>query len=154
MSDQLSDLYRDIIMEHYRFPRGHHHVDHPDISNQGKNPVCGDEIEIKLKMDGEKVENISVNCVGCAISVASGSMLAEIIEGKTLPEIKEIAEIVKKLLKGENIDENLDLGDLEALRGIKKFPLRVKCALLSWTTLVDAINAGQYGKTSQTTSTE
>ncbi|PKK83153.1 MAG: SUF system NifU family Fe-S cluster assembly protein [candidate division Zixibacteria bacterium HGW-Zixibacteria-1] len=154
MSDQLSDLYRDIIMEHYRFPRGHHHVDNPDIANQGQNPVCGDEIEIKLKMAGEKVEDISVNCVGCAISVASGSMLAEIIEGKTLPEIKKIAEVVKKLLKGEDIDEKHDLGDLEALRGVKKFPLRVKCALLSWTTLVDAINAGQADKSIHITSTE
>ena len=154
MSDQLADLYRDIIMEHYRFPRGHNHVDHPDIANQGQNPVCGDEIEIKLKMAGDKVENISVNCVGCAISVASGSMLAEIIEGKTLPEIKKIADIVKKILKGEDLGDDVDLGDLEALRGVNKFPVRIKCALLSWTTLVDAIESKQVGRPVKASSTE
>jgi len=154
MSDQLSDLYRDIIMEHYRFPRGHDHVDNPDVANQGQNPVCGDEIEIKLKMDGDRVKKLSVNCVGCAISVASGSMLAEIIEGKSVDEVKKTAEIVKKLLKGEEIGEDVDLGDLEALRGVKKFPVRVKCALLSWTTLVNAIDARQTGKKTEVSSTE
>ena len=154
MSDQLADLYRDIIMEHYRYPRGHDHVDHPDIANQGQNPVCGDEIEIKLKMDGDRVKKLSVNCVGCAISVASGSMLAEIIEGKSLDEVKEIAGIVKRLLKGEEIGDDVDLGDLEALRGVKKFPVRVKCALLSWTTLIDAIDARQTGKIANVTTTE
>ena len=154
MSDQLADLYRDIIMEHYRFPRGQNHVDNPDIANQGQNPVCGDEIEIKLKMAGDKVENISVNCVGCAISVASGSMLAEIIEGKTLLEIKEIADIVKKILKGEDLGNDVDLGDLEALRGVKKFPVRIKCALLSWTTLVDAIESKQRDRTVNASTTE
>jgi len=154
MSDQLSDLYRDIIMEHYRFPRGHDHVDCPDVANQGQNPVCGDEIEIRLKMDGDRVKKLSVNCVGCAISVASGSMLAEIIEGKSVDEVKKIAEIVKKLLKGEEVGEDVDLGDLEALRGVKKFPVRVKCALLSWTTLVNAIDARQIGKKTKVSSTE
>jgi len=154
MSDQLSDLYRDIIMEHYRFPRGHRLIEHPDIANQGQNPVCGDEIEIKVKMDGDIVEKLSVNCVGCAISVASGSMLAEIIEGKTISEVKQIAEVVKKILKGDEIDDDTDLGDLEALKGVKKFPVRIKCALLSWTTLVNAIEASETGKKTEVTSTE
>lgn len=154
MSDRLVDLYRDILMEHYRFPRGKDRVDNPDITNEGYNPVCGDEIEIKLKMDGEKVGNISVNCAGCAVSVASGSMLAEMIEGKTLPEVKKLAEIVKALLKGEQIPDDIDLGDLETLRGIRKFPVRIKCALLSWTTLVDAIEARENGGVVRTSTTE
>jgi nitrogen fixation NifU-like protein len=141
MSDELKDMYRDIIMEHYRYPRGHKEILDPDIINEGQNPVCGDEIEVKVKMDGERVGGVSVDCVGCAISVASGSMLAEVVEGKTIEEIKKISAVVKSLLKGEQINENIKLGDLEALRGVRKFPVRVKCALLAWTILVDAIQA-------------
>nr|MBN2276164.1 SUF system NifU family Fe-S cluster assembly protein [candidate division Zixibacteria bacterium] len=155
MSENLADLYRDILMEHYRYPRGHNLVRHPDYINQGHNPVCGDEIEIKVKMDGDKVKHVYVNCVGCAISVASGSMLAEIIEGKTIPEVKHIAAIIKAMLKGEEYDPgDLDLGDLEALRGVKKFPVRIKCALLSWTTLIDALEAGEIGHPAMPSSIE
>jgi nitrogen fixation NifU-like protein len=154
MSDKLGDLYRDIIMEHYRYPRGHQHLDKPDIKNQGFNPACGDEIDIELEMDGDRVKDISVDCVGCAISVASGSMLAEVIEGKTIPEVKKIARVIKAMLKGEEINEDIDLGDLEALEGVKKFPVRIKCALLSWTTLIDAIEAHEHGQASKVSATE
>lgn len=154
MEDQLADLYRDILMEHYRYPRGKRDLPEADIKNEGQNPVCGDEIEIKVKLDNGKVSDVSVNCMGCAISVASGSMLAELIDGKTLSEIKEIADYVKAMLKGEEIKGEFDLGDLEALRGVKKFPVRVKCALLSWTTLVDAIKAREKGEVAKTTITE
>lgn len=147
MAEQLDEMYRDIIMEHYRFPRGHEKILNPDIKNEGHNPVCGDDIEIKLKMEKDKIETVSVDCAGCAISTASGSMLAEICEGKTLDEVKKIAEIVKALLKGEEFDKNIDIGDIEALQGVKKFPVRVKCALLSWTTLVDAIDAKEAKET-------
>ncbi|MFH2036149.1 MAG: Fe-S cluster assembly sulfur transfer protein SufU [Candidatus Zixiibacteriota bacterium] len=139
MSEQIDEMYRDIIMEHYRFPRGHKDISDFDIINEGQNPTCGDEIELKLKMNKDKISGISIDCAGCAISTASGSMLAEVVEGKTLEEAKRIAKIVKALLKGEKIEENMELGDLEALKGVKKFPVRIKCALLSWTTLIDAI---------------
>ncbi|MCK5125824.1 MAG: SUF system NifU family Fe-S cluster assembly protein [candidate division Zixibacteria bacterium] len=154
MAEQLDDMYRDIIMEHYRFPRGHSSIENPDIVNEGHNPVCGDEIEIKVKIEKDVIETVSVECAGCAISTASGSMLAEICEGKTIAEVKKIAEIVKALLKGVEYDDNIDIGDIEALQGVKNFPVRVKCALLSWTTLVDAINAKEIGKQSLRSSTE
>lgn len=151
MAEQLDQMYRDIIMEHYRYPRGDEKISNPDIKNEGHNPACGDEIEIQLKMDNDKIESVSVDCAGCAISTASGSMLAEICEGKTLDEVRKIAGIVKALLKGEEFDKNYDIGDIEALKGVKKFPVRVKCALLSWTTLVDAINAREAGEGKQLT---
>jgi len=154
MSDKLADLYRDILIEHYRYPRGHKDIIHPDLKNEGHNPTCGDDIEIKVKMDGDKVKDVSVDCVGCAISVASGSMLAEMIEGKSIEEVKRIAGVVKAMLKGEDYDESIDLGDLEALRGVKKFPVRIKCALLSWTTLVGAISAGETNTSQQASTTE
>ncbi|UCD18387.1 MAG: SUF system NifU family Fe-S cluster assembly protein [Candidatus Zixiibacteriota bacterium] len=154
MSEQLSDLYRDIIMEHYRFPRGKIPIAAPDITREGQNPACGDEIEIKVKMDGDKVRDISVDCIGCAISIASGSMLADMIRGKTLAEAKKIARIVKALLKGEEVNEDIELGDLDALRGVNKFPVRIKCAMLSWTTLVDAIEAEETGGINDVSTTE
>ncbi|MCK4655923.1 MAG: SUF system NifU family Fe-S cluster assembly protein [candidate division Zixibacteria bacterium] len=154
MTEQLDDMYRDIIMEHYRYPRGHKEISEPDLANQGHNPVCGDVTEIKLTLDGDRIEDISVNCVGCAISVASGSMLADMIEGKTISDVRKIAEVVRALIKGEEIDTDLDLGDLEALEGVRNFPVRIKCALLSWTTLVDAIEAREVGQTVEASTTE
>lgn len=154
MTEHLDDLYRDILMEHYRFPRGHKTLDHPDIVNEGQNPACGDEIEIALKIDDDRVHDISVSCAGCAVSVASGSMLAEIIKGKSLAEVKRIATVIKAMLKGEEIPADMELGDLEALKGVKKFPVRIKCALLSWTTLIDAIEARETGEMAHVSSTE
>jgi nitrogen fixation NifU-like protein len=154
MSDQLSELYRDILMEHYRYPRGKKELPRADLTNEGHNPTCGDEIEIKVNFDGDKVRDVSVNCVGCAISVASGSMLAEIIEGKSITEVKKIAKVVKALLKGEEITEKIDLGDLEALKGVNKFPVRIKCALLSWTTLINALEARETGQEIKVTTLE
>jgi nitrogen fixation NifU-like protein len=154
MSGKLDDMYRDIIMEHYRFPRGSKDIHHADLVNEGKNPACGDEIEIKVEMKDDKVENVLVHCAGCAISVASGSMLAEIVKGKSLSEIKKIAAVVRALLKGEEVETDMELGDLEALKGVKQFPVRIKCALLSWTTLVDAIEAREHGKNIEKSTTE
>jgi nitrogen fixation NifU-like protein len=154
MTEHLDDMYRDILMEHYRFPRGRNKLEHVHLHNEGQNPVCGDEIEIDLELDGEKIKNIYVSCMGCAISVASGSMLAEMIKGKSLDEVKKISEAIKKMLKGEGEAENVDLGDLESLKGVRKFPVRVKCALLSWTTLIDAIASRDAKKKAVTSTTE
>ncbi len=146
VSDRLDEMYRDVIMDHYRHPRGKRKLDKADIQNEGKNPVCGDEIELQLKLDGDKVEDIHIGCVGCAVSVSSGSMLAEIIKGKSIEEVKKIAETVKKILKGEEPSEDIDLGDLEALEGVRNFPVRIKCALLSWTTLIDALDQYEHDR--------
>jgi len=152
MTDRLDQLYRDVIMEHYKYPRGNKDINNADMTNQGQNPSCGDEIEVKVKLEGDRVKNVSVSCMGCAISVASGSMLAEVIEGKTLGEVKKIARVVKALLTGEPVPSDInihELGDIEVLEGVRKFPVRIKCALLSWTTLVDAIDSFEAGKTTE-----
>jgi len=154
MSENLDELYRDILMEHYRFPRGSKILDDPDIENEGKNPSCGDEIDIQLKITDNTVKSIGVHCAGCAISVASGSMLAELVEGKSLPEVKKIARAVKALLKNEKIEDDIDLGDLKALEGVKKFPVRIKCALLSWTTLIDALESHRSNAEAKISTTE
>jgi nitrogen fixation NifU-like protein len=156
MSEKLDEMYRDIIMDHYRYPRGKKRLDHADLENMGKNPACGDEIELSLKMDGDKVADIAIGCQGCAISIASGSMLSEIVKGRSVEEVKKIAAVVKALIKGEPLpkDHGLDLGDIEALQGVKNFPVRIKCALLAWTTLTDSLETYENKLPSHVTSTE
>jgi nitrogen fixation NifU-like protein len=154
MPEPLDDLYRDIIMDHYRYPRGRKKLEDADVRNEGQNPVCGDEIELSLKLNDDRVEDVSVECMGCAISVASGSMLVDAIKGKPLSEVKRIAMAVKAILKGESTRGDIDMGDLDALAGVKNFPVRIKCALLSWTTLVDGIEALEKGAETKVTSTE
>ena len=153
-NDNLDDLYRDIVMDHYKSPRGKKGIQNADIVNEGKNPVCGDEIEVSMKVNDGRVDDISVQCMGCAISIASGSMLAETIKGKSIDEVMKIARTVKAILKGEEPHDEIDLGDLEALEGVKKFPVRIKCALLSWSTMIEGLEAWENRKQVAVTTTE
>ena len=151
MNESLDEMYRDIILDHYRSPRGKKPLEKTDIASEGHNPSCGDEIDVELQVDHDRVKDVHVHCQGCAISVASGSMLAEIIKGKTLEQALEIAALVKKILKGEETDIPEDLGDLDALKGVRQFPVRIKCALLAWVTLMQGLtnyNAGRRGEKS------
>ena len=141
----LDSLYRDTVMDHYRSPRGQKPLDRIDLVREGQNPVCGDTIKLSVKLDGQDVSDISVKCNGCAISVASASMLAELLPGKSRDEVKRLAEGFKKMMHGDPPPEGLDIGDLDALEGVKNFPVRVKCALLAWMTLIDALHAADAG---------
>jgi nitrogen fixation NifU-like protein len=154
VSEPLDELYREIIMDHYHSPRGAKKLDNPDISNEGKNPSCGDEIEVALKVGDKTIDDVSVACKGCAISVASGSMLAEAIKGKSLEEVKKIASTVREMLKGNQVELGEEMGDLEVLHNVNKFPVRVKCALLSWTTLIDCLESLENEKKTKTSTME
>lgn len=151
MSEPLDDMYRDIIMDHFRSPRGKKPLEQADITSQGSNPACGDELEMQVEMSDGTIKKIHVDCRGCAISVASGSMLAEIIEGRPLDEARRIAELVRKMLKGEEVELPDDLGDIDALQGVRKFPVRIKCALLSWVTLIEGLNNFEKGQSKPST---
>ena len=110
MSSALDEMYRDIILDHYRSPRGKKPLSHTCISSDGKNPACGDEIAVEVDMRDGVLKDIHVNCKGCAISIASGSMLAETVKGKSFEEVEKLAEAVKQMLKGESneIPEEFD----------------------------------------------
>jgi nitrogen fixation NifU-like protein len=142
----LDALYRDVVLDHYRSPRGKKPLPGADVENQGMNPVCGDEVKVYLKMEGDRIRDASIVSRGCAISVASGSMLAELLTGKTRPEVERLAEAFRALMHDQPVPEGVELGDLEALEGVKKLPVRVKCALLAWTTLRDALLAWESGE--------
>jgi len=154
MSDQLDDMYREVIMDHFRAPRGKDPLKTIDIETGGHNPSCGDELELQLELDHDRIKDVHVGCKGCAISVASGSMLAEIVKGRPIEEVKRIAELVKRMLKGEEVELPDDLEDIDALKGVRQFPVRIKCALLSWATLMEGIKSYENGSTKGTASTE
>jgi nitrogen fixation protein NifU and related proteins len=145
MTASLDDMYREIILDHYRSPRGKKPIDKADITSCGHNPACGDEISMEVEMDHGILKNVHVDCHGCAISTASGSMLAETVKGKSFEDVKRISELVKRMLKGEAVEIPDDLGDLDALRGVRQFPVRVKCALLAWVTLVEGLKNYENG---------
>jgi nitrogen fixation NifU-like protein len=139
-------MYREIILDHYRAPRGKKPLEKTDFSSGGHNPSCGDEIEMDVEMDHGVLKDIHVNCRGCAISVASGSILAETVKGKSFEEAEKIAQAVRKILKGEEGNLEGEFEDIEALKGVRKFPVRVKCALLAWLTLIEGLRKHADGE--------
>ena len=138
---ELDDLYEAIILDHYRNPRNTDPVDTPDIDLEVNNPFCGDEFQIQMKVENDAVSAVGITGRGCAISQASASLLAELGEGKKSGEVRESVSAFRRLLQGVEIsaEERDVLGDIEALGGVRKFPVRIKCALLSWVGLDDAL---------------
>ena len=146
MEPQLDELYREVVLDHYKTPRGRCPIRRTDLYSHGHNPVCGDELELRMHVEGDRIEGVQLLGRGCSISTASGSMLAELLPGKSRAEAKEIAGCFRKMMHGETYPKDADLGELEALEGVKKFPVRIKCAMLAWTTLEDALKAQAQGK--------
>jgi nitrogen fixation NifU-like protein len=150
----LEDLYREIILDHYRSPRNRGELESPPASRvEGFNPLCGDEIVVYLDVQDGVVEDICIGGQGCSISQSSASMMSAAVKGRTLDEVaaltrsfKGMMSIHEQSLDGNGSEdpaadlEDVKLGDLEALRGVVKFPVRIKCATLSWNTLLQALD--------------
>lgn len=164
MSSGLEDLYREIILDHYRSPRNRGELPVPPaVRAEGFNPLCGDEIVLYVdvddpsKGDAATVTDLRVGGQGCSISQASASMMSAAVKGKTIAQIRDLTTAFKSMMSihesslgGDGEEEDpapepaevpqVDLGDLEALRGVVKFPVRIKCATLSWNTLAQGID--------------
>lgn len=143
---ELDELYREVILDHYRNPRHRGSLPAPTVSREGYNPLCGDEITLELVVDGGVVQNVGIQGGGCSISQSSASMMAEAIEGKRLEEVEALFEEFTAMMTGSDDVDADSLGDLEALSGVRKFPVRVKCATLAWHTLHEALKALGQGK--------
>ena len=142
----LEDLYREIILDHYRNPRNRGELPAPPAHKvEGFNPLCGDEIVVYLEVDDGVVTDVRIGGQGCSISQSSASMMSSAVKGKTVAEVRELTKAFKAMmsiheagLEGAEADaevpDDVKLGDLEALRGVVKFPVRIKCATLSWNT--------------------
>ena len=133
-------LYRDLILDHYKAPHGRKPLGREDVVTEGTNPICGDEVDVALELgpDG-RIAGVRVDGRGCAISVSSGSILHDVVVGLTPAEARARIDAVKATLHGGAAPKDVDLGDFAALEGVKQFPVRIKCALLAWTTLDQAI---------------
>jgi nitrogen fixation NifU-like protein len=167
----LEDLYREIILDHYRNPRNRGELPSPPAySETGFNPLCGDEITLYVQMDGDRLADVKLTGQGCSISQSSASMMSTAVKGRSLAEARATIRTFKSMmsiheqrldLPAENEDaDGLDavgdgadtpevaLGDLEALQGVVKFPVRIKCATLSWNTLAQALDHLEAGAAS------
>lgn len=156
----LEDLYREIILDHYRTPRNRGELETPPARRaEGFNPLCGDEIIVYLKVnDSGVIDDVAIGGQGCSISQSSASMMSVAIKGKTIEDARKLIVAFKGLMSIHETDiggdgseaalgieldgasEDMKLGDLEALRGVVKFPIRIKCATLSWNTLAQALD--------------
>jgi nitrogen fixation NifU-like protein len=141
----LEDLYREIILDHYRTPRNRGELETPPaVKAEGHNPLCGDEIQIYLDIADGVVNDIKVGGQGCSISQSSASMMSQAVKGKSIDEVRALVKRFKGMMSIDEIDDGIDtsnvkLGDLEALQGVVKFPVRIKCAVLAWNTLLEAM---------------
>jgi len=139
----LDDLYREIILDHYRSPRNRGELPPPAAHAVGHNPLCGDEIDVYLEVDDGVVNDIKVGGQGCSISQSSASMMSQAVKGKSVDDVTALVKKFKGLMSVEEVDDepaaDVPLGDLEALQGVVKFPVRIKCATLAWNTLTEAL---------------
>ena len=152
----LEDLYREIILDHYRNPRNRGELPVPPAHrSEGFNPLCGDEVQVYLDVDDGAVTDVRVSGQGCSISQSSASMMSQAVKGKSVEEARLLVRAFKAMMSIHEHDldgdgdedatelEDVKLGDLEALRGVVKFPVRIKCATLAWNTLTQGLDEAE-----------
>ncbi|MDF2923681.1 MAG: system NifU family Fe-S cluster assembly protein [Paenibacillaceae bacterium] len=140
---QLDDLYRRVIMDHYKNPRNRGNFTEDGVTIELHNPTCGDRISLQLKVENGIVRDSRFTGEGCSISMSSASMMTDAVKGKTLEEARVMAEQFSCLMKGEPAE--FEYEDIEALSGVKKFPARIKCATLAWNALRKGIEQTNQG---------
>jgi nitrogen fixation protein NifU and related proteins len=149
------ELYQDIILDHGRKPRNFHALAHPSHFAHGHNPLCGDRVTVYLAIDGDRIQDVSFEGRGCAISTASASLMTEVLKGKTLAEADELFTAFHAEVTGGDapaVEDKLqdDFDRLAPLEGVKAYPARVKCATLAWHAFEAALKSGAIGATVKT----
>ena len=140
----LDQLYRSVIMDHYKNPRNKGSLEEDSVTIDMNNPTCGDRIHLTLKVEDGIVKDAKFDGEGCSISMSSASMMTQIVKGKKIEEALELADIFSKMMLGEEFDvDKYDLGDVEALQGVAKFPARIKCATLAWKAMEKGVKEGE-----------
>ena len=139
--DELDDLYDDSILDHCRHPRNSARLDSPDATGRAVNPFCGDEVDLQIVLDNGRVSRIGAQAVGCSVNQATTSLLSEAVKGRDLAEVRARSALFRRMMGGGALSaaEIEEMGALRALAGVLQFPVRIKCALLSWTALEDAV---------------
>ncbi|MCM3440020.1 Fe-S cluster assembly sulfur transfer protein SufU [Metabacillus halosaccharovorans] len=137
----LDTLYRQVIMDHYKNPRNKGILDN-SLTVDMNNPTCGDRIRLTLDLEDDVVKDAKFEGEGCSISMSSASMMTQAIKGKKLDEALKLSEIFSNMMLGKEYDDDIDLGDIEALQGVAKFPARIKCATLAWKAMEKGVKEG------------
>ncbi len=140
--EKLGELYREIVLAHYRSSKNRARIESPDIEYDEFNPICGDQVVLQLRLHDGLIAEAGFHGQGCSISQASASMMAEALGGMSLEEAEQLSEVFRDMMYGRSPSpkEHGRLGDLQALLGVRKFPVRIKCALLAWTALEEGIH--------------
>ena len=141
MSDALHELYQDVILKHNKQPKHYGSLEGHTHAAEGYNALCGDKINVFVKLEGDRIADIQFEAAACAIVNASASMMSEALYGKTLEEAKQLDERVNEWLTTETDPDVETEGELAALAGVRKFPARIKCATLPWETLESALKS-------------
>ena len=139
--DEIDELYRKVILDHYRSPRNMVEIGEPDIEYDEYNPICGDRVVLQLKVNDGRIEEAGFHGQGCSITQASASVMTDSLKGKTPEEAEQLSSTFRRLMQGHALSEGelTGLGNLAAFQGVRKFPVRIKCALLAWTALEEGI---------------
>ena len=149
MSADLRDLYQEIILEHSRKPKNAGTLDDADGEAKGNNPLCGDRISVYVKLEGGRIADAKFDARGCAISVASASMMTDLLKGKTVDEAKAESERFTGLLTSKDAPDLAEDDELAALMGVREFPTRIKCATLPWHTFAAALDGNDTDVTTE-----
>ena len=131
-NNNLDTLYRQVIMDHYKNPRNRGILENESLTIDMNNPTCGDRIQLSMKVEDGKVTEAKFDGEGCSISMSSASMMTQAIKGQTIENAIKLSHIFSEMMLGKEYDDSIDLGDIEALQGVSKFPARIKCATLAW----------------------
>ncbi|MBM7096989.1 SUF system NifU family Fe-S cluster assembly protein [Bacillus sp. H-16] len=133
LGNQLDTLYRQVIMDHYKNPRNRGELDGDSLTVNMNNPTCGDRIQLQMKVEEGKISDAKFTGEGCSISLSSASMMTQAVKGLPVEDALKLSEIFSDIMLGKDADYgDFDLGDIEALQGVAKFPARIKCATLAW----------------------
>jgi nitrogen fixation NifU-like protein len=136
----LEDLYKEVILDHYKNPRNKRPLPGQVVSCTANNPLCGDEITVHARVEGDRVAEVTFEGSGCSISQASASMMTEAIDGRSLAEAGALASDFRSMMEGTHDPSEDEFGDLIALKGVVKYPVRIKCAVLAWDVLQDSLS--------------
>lgn len=140
--NNLDSLYRQVIMDHYKNPRNRGELNGDSLTINMNNPTCGDRIQLQMKVEDGKIADAKFVGEGCSISLSSASMMTQTVKGKSVEDALALSEIFSNIMQGKDYDEDkFDLGDIEALQGVCKFPARIKCATLAWKAMEKGLNS-------------
>lgn len=142
-SKNLDQLYRRVIMDHYKNPRNKGSIEDGALTIDMNNPTCGDRIHLTLQVEDSIIQNAKFDGEGCSISMASASMMTQAVKGKTVEEALQLSTTFSDMMLGKEYDDSIDLEDIEALNGVSQFPARIKCATLAWKAMEKGVSNEQ-----------